>query len=1154
VKPVIADLGRPALYLLGLLGAVKAAGLVLVAQAVAVGLAALLGHTDAWRSAVWLGLLGALLRGASSWALQAASARVSLGVKEKLRTHVLDRAVADGRGSVGATTALVTTGLDELDRYYTVFLPTLVGAAVVPLLIGVRILFADWVSALVVVLTLPLIPVFMALIGLHTRASVAAATTALGRLSDHMVELARGLPVLIGLGRVREQSRALRSLSDEWRVSSLGVLRVAFLSSLALELIATLSVAIVAVFVGVRLVNGTMPLEAGLLALLLAPECYTPFRDIGAAFHASQTGLEARTRVQDALEAPAPSTALARSVAPSGVTVSGLTVRHGGRGEAAVSGLSFTASEGEVVALDGASGSGKSTVLRVLAGRGAGLADGASVTGSIAPPAQLAFLPQHPQFARETAAGELAAYGAGADEASALLVRLGLPDADPARMSPGEQRRLAFARVLARVDAGARAALLDEPTAHLDEVSAALVRAEITGLAARGVAVVIASHDPELRTLADRIVPMRPGGDDGTDADAWAGTDALPRPVVTRAQSGPSEAATSDDHSVGSQPRSAEAHSAGGSHRAQVTTDDGGPGTDLRTDAPRHGGAAESSDGGIAELRRVLAPAAGKMLGAIGLGGIAALFAVALTALSGWLIVRAAEHPPILFLEVAIVGVRFFGIGRAALRYAERLVTHDAVFAALTELRMRLWRGLAAQGPAGRVQLTPANTLDRLVGDGDRVRDLAPRVVIPFFSGVLAAAGAVVALWVLWLPAGLMLLAACIVAVAGGGYVAVAADARATRARDRGRSLVLRRTAALLQARDDLAANGAAAPELSALSALDARAAATAKRSASALGAGAGIVIAACSAVAAAMVALGAGPVAHHLVSTPVVAVLALTPLALIEPLLETVGAMQRWPELAQVLGRIAPVTAAADAADAEEPGRMVDRVRDIRLDGVAFRYPHTQRDVFSGIGLAAGPGDTVLVTGPSGSGKTTLLGVLLRYLAPTAGEYRLDGVDAAALDPDALRRRVAWCPQEGHLFDSTLRGNLSIARGREERPTDAELTGALDAVGLGPLLEALPLGLDTPIGAAGSFLSGGQRQRVAVARTLLAGADVVLLDEPTAHLDDEAATALLADVGRALRDRTQVLVTHDERPRPGAIEVRLGEASAAPLNVGGAS
>ncbi|MFC4244649.1 thiol reductant ABC exporter subunit CydC [Gryllotalpicola reticulitermitis] len=1116
MKPILDDLGRPALYLLGLLGAAKAAGLVLVAQGVASGLSALLAHDDGWRGAVWIGLLGALLRGAAAWVLQVASARVALGAKERLRARVLDRAVADARGTVGATTTLATAGLDELDRYYTVFLPTLVSAATVPLLVGLRILAADWVSALIVVLTIPLIPVFMALIGVHTRDSVSAATTALGRLSDHMVELARGLPVLIGLGRVREQSRALRELSEKWRETSIATLRTAFLSALALELIATLSVAIVAVFVGVRLVGGTMTLEAGLLALILTPECYAPFRDIGAAFHASQTGLDARKRVQDALEAPVPESAPAfdRADAASSVLVHDLSVTHAGRTVPAVSGLSLAVAPGELLSLDGASGAGKSTVLQVLAGRGAALADGARLSGRVALPAPLAYLPQHPQFARALASDELRAYGATDVSAAALLAELRLPDADPARLSPGEQRRLAFARVMARVAAGARVALLDEPTAHLDEASARVVRAKIAHLCADGVAVVVASHDAELRALATRHAsvdgapalrrPDRPAMTTGYGEDVLAG-----RETPSLLRTGPEVHEPRDPHEW------------------------------------RHAGR---------ELRRVLAPAAGKVALAVLLGTLAALFAAALTALSGWLIVRAAEHPPILFLEVAIVGVRFFGIGRAALRYSERLLTHDAVFSALTELRMRLWRGLAAQGPAGRVQLTAANTLDRLIGDGDRVRDLVPRVVIPLISGVVASAAAVVALWILWPAAGLVLLVACMIALVGGATIAVAADARATRSRDRDRSLVVRRTAALLSARDDLAANGAAAGELQAMAALDAQAAASVKRTAGALGAGGAIAIAICSAAAMAMIALGAAPTQAHALAPAVVAVLALTPLALIDPILEAISAAQRWPELAQVLARVSPVTGAADAADAAEPGRAVTAVQSIRFDDVGFRYPRAPRDVFAGINARLLPGDTLVVRGPSGSGKTTLLGVLLRYLSPTAGDYLVNDTDAGSLDADELRRRIAWCPQEGHLFDSTLRGNLAIARGRDERPTDAELTGVLNSVGLGPLLAALPLGLDTPIGAGGSFLSGGQRQRVAVARTLLAGSDVVLLDEPTAHLDDEAADLLLADVGFALREKTQVLVTHDARRRPDAITIDLGREAPAPANVARAS
>jgi ATP-binding cassette subfamily C protein CydCD len=171
--------------------------------------------------------------------------------------------------------------------------------------------------------------------------------------------------------------------------------------------------------------------------------------------------------------------------------------------------------------------------------------------------------------------------------------------------------------------------------------------------------------------------------------------------------------------------------------------------------------------------------------------------------------------------------------------------------------------------------------------------------------------------------------------------------------------------------------------------------------------------------------------------------------------------------------------------------------------------------------------GDWLVVTGPSGSGKSTLLAVLLRYLRPSGGSYLLDGRPASSVRAESIRGLIAWCPQEGHLFDSTLRANLLLARPHDEPPTDAELVESMRRVGLGELLAGLPAGLDTPIGSDGSFLSGGQRQRVAVARTLLARSDVVLVDEPTAHLDEESAAALIADLRSSLAAKTVVLVSH---------------------------
>ncbi len=279
-----------------------------------------------------------MVRALVVWGTQVVARRTALGAKEELRLRLAARlvsntgtgagsafgdGVAGGAGDDGAPegnatgsssgaglassalratagqgggTVLATRGLDALDNYYTQFLPALVGCAVVPLLIGARILFADWVSALIIVLTVPLVPLFMVLIGWYARDRVERAAGALATLSNHLVELAKGLPVLVGLGRARAQTEALRRVSDEYRSTTMATLRVAFLSALALELIATLSVAVVAVFIGIRLVQGGIGLETGLLVLILAPECYLPLRELGTAHHASEDGREAMER------------------------------------------------------------------------------------------------------------------------------------------------------------------------------------------------------------------------------------------------------------------------------------------------------------------------------------------------------------------------------------------------------------------------------------------------------------------------------------------------------------------------------------------------------------------------------------------------------------------------------------------------------------------------------------------------------------------------------------------------------------------------------------------------------------------------------------------------------------------------------------------
>ena len=1121
MKPVlpVSATSRRALYLLGFLAALKAAGLVLLADAVAGGIAGLAADGPDWNRTLFLGAAGAVLRSLAVWGQDTVAQRAAAGVKDELRSQLTDRVLADG-GSVpgmgsGALSVLLTRGLDGLDNYYSKYLPALVTCAVVPLLVGARILAADWVSAVVIVLTVPLIPVFMILIGLHTEDKTAAAVDALNRLSDNMLELAKGLPVLVGLGRAKAQTRALRDVADRYRTTTLATLRVAFMSSLALELIATISVAVVAVFIGVRLVHGGMPLEVGLLALILAPECYQPLRDLGTAHHSSEDGLEALNRTNAVLKAPesrplvapaAPDNPASADGGAAPLAVRDLTIAYEGRPRAAVEHLGFTVPAGAIAALTGPSGTGKTSVLEALAGLRRDGGD-TRITGSVSgvDRTAMAWIPQHPVLVEDTVAAEIALYAGvpvpadglpaeARETARAALERIDaghLLDAATADLSPGEQRRVAVARALARIwtRSEVRVLLADEPTAHLDSRSAAAVRRGLTGLRGRATVLLVA-HDADTAAIADLLIPVDPHG---------ATTSAAPAAL----------------HSV-----------AAGT----------GPGADPAQRAPEGTPAAPGPGATAAASTRpahqplwknllVLRPWSKQFVLALILGTGATMFAVTLTALSAWLIVRASEQPPILYLLMAIVGVRFFGIGRALLRYLERLSLHDAVFRATNTLRVRLWNGLLQRPEGWRRVARGSGALERLVGDVDELRDIAPRVVFAPLTGLLTAAGACLATWLL-VPEGLAVqVALCLVGMVLAPLLALLADSAARAATVNLQARSMSGMARLLSAARDLEANSSSAPVLARQAGYEAAAAKAVRRSAWAQGLANALTALACSLSALYMVS------AAREAPATVAAVVVLVQLALIEPFVAVNGSIQQffaWRTLGdKVLPDLGTDDVEEDVSAEESAARArFGKVEKLQLSGIRYRYPGAAQDVLDGVNLEVSAGEWVAVTGPSGSGKSTLLGVLLGFLAPQSGTYRINGSPAQSLPPAA--RRMAWCPQEAHLFDSTLRGNLLLARDRSHAPTETELVDALHAVGLGPLFATLPDGLDTPIGAGGHFLSGGQRQRLAVARALLAAADVVLLDEPTAHLDAEAGEQLMADLKRALRGKAVVVVTHN--------------------------
>ena len=466
-----------------------------------------------------IGALAAIFGGKAllAWLNTLLAHRAAAQVKSDLRRDIMAARLAsplDDRTSSAGLVNLVTQGLDALDGFYGKYLPQLLLAVTVPLIVGGAILTVDLTSAIIVALTLPLIPIFMILVGWTTEARTARRWRTQQRLARHFADLVAGLPTLQVFGRAKAQAIGLRKTEDAHRAETMGTLRIAFLSALVLELLATLSVAVIAVTVGFRVVNHDLDLATALFVLILAPEAFLPVRQVGVHYHDAADGMAAAHQAFEVIErSPARHSNVPRKTpnAPLEPLVRVAQVGHTYPGAAgpAMADVSFDVFPGEVVVLTGPSGGGKTTVLNALIGFLS------PTTGSVHAPGRhrTAYVGQNPGMLAGTIAHNVRLGDPDASDAAIAdaLARAGAPGMDPNRpvgddgegLSAGERRRVATARALVRIDTGAELMLLDEPTAGLDaEAEEALLRS----LRATGVAAIVVSHRPAVLAEADRVV------------------------------------------------------------------------------------------------------------------------------------------------------------------------------------------------------------------------------------------------------------------------------------------------------------------------------------------------------------------------------------------------------------------------------------------------------------------------------------------------------------------------------------------------------------------------------------------------------------------------------------------------------------------------